>query len=115
MVELPKRDRAAAGQLKGEATPIYLYWPEIAPQLARYNPQLKLIVILRDPVARAIFGNYTTMVLVDGMSPEDAYAEVLGEVLSLEGNGANQKAEIRFASVGVKKLLLQFAKLTIIS
>ena len=38
-----------------------------------------------------------------------------GEVLSLEGNGANQKAEIRFASVGVKKLLLQFAKLTIIS
>jgi len=38
-----------------------------------------------------------------------------GEVLSLEGVGANQKAEIRFASVGVKKLLLQFAKLRIIS
>jgi DNA helicase-2/ATP-dependent DNA helicase PcrA len=38
-----------------------------------------------------------------------------GEVLSLEGSGANQKAEIRFATVGVKKLLLQFAKLTIIS
>jgi len=38
-----------------------------------------------------------------------------GEVLSLEGSGANQKAEIRFASVGIKKLLLQFAKLRIIS
>ncbi|WP_298367000.1 UvrD-helicase domain-containing protein [uncultured Lutibacter sp.] len=38
-----------------------------------------------------------------------------GEVLSLEGSGANQKAEIRFATVGVKKLLLQFAKLTILS
>ncbi len=38
-----------------------------------------------------------------------------GEVISLEGSGANQKAEIRFPSVGVKKLLLQFAKLTIIS
>ncbi|MFD1294040.1 ATP-dependent helicase [Lutibacter holmesii] len=38
-----------------------------------------------------------------------------GEVLSLEGTGPNQKAEIRFASVGVKKLLLQFAKLKIIS
>ncbi|WP_111707510.1 ATP-dependent helicase [Lutibacter citreus] len=37
-----------------------------------------------------------------------------GEVLSLEGSGANQKAEIRFGTVGVKKLLLQFAKLTII-
>jgi DNA helicase-2/ATP-dependent DNA helicase PcrA len=38
-----------------------------------------------------------------------------GEVLHVEGTGANQKAEIRFASVGVKKILLQFAKLTIIS
>lgn len=38
-----------------------------------------------------------------------------GEVLSLEGTGANQKAEIRFPSIGIKKLLLQFAKLTIIS
>ena len=38
-----------------------------------------------------------------------------GEVVSLEGAGANKKAEIKFASVGLKKLLLQFAKLTIIS
>lgn len=37
-----------------------------------------------------------------------------GEVISLDGFGANQKAEIRFASDGVKKLLLQFAKLVII-
>ena len=37
-----------------------------------------------------------------------------GEVISLEGTGANKKAEIRFGSIGIKKLLLQFAKLTII-
>ena len=37
-----------------------------------------------------------------------------GEVLSLEGSGPNQKAEIKFGSAGVKKLLLQFAKLRII-
>jgi DNA helicase-2/ATP-dependent DNA helicase PcrA len=37
-----------------------------------------------------------------------------GEVLSLEGYGASQKAEIKFTSFGVKKLLLQFAKLVII-
>ena len=42
------------GQLCGEATPIYLYWPEIAEQLYRYNPELKLLVLLRDPVERAI-------------------------------------------------------------
>lgn len=47
-------DGANASQLWGEATPIYLYWSEIIPALKRYNPALKLIVILRDPAARAI-------------------------------------------------------------
>ena len=37
-----------------------------------------------------------------------------GKVVSLEGKGPNKKAEIQFASVGIKKLLLQFAKLKII-
>ncbi len=40
--------------LWGEATPIYLYWTEIIPALKRYNPALKLIVMLRDPAERAI-------------------------------------------------------------
>lgn len=43
-----------ARQLRGEATPIYLYDAKIAPELARYNSALKLIVILRDPVERAL-------------------------------------------------------------
>ena len=38
-----------------------------------------------------------------------------GEVLKIEGNGADLKAEIKFSSVGVKKLLLRFAKLEILS
>jgi|TARA_B110000090_G_scaffold209660_1_gene267143 DNA helicase-2/ATP-dependent DNA helicase PcrA len=37
-----------------------------------------------------------------------------GEVISLEGIGANKKAEITFANHGTKKLLLQFAKLKIL-
>ncbi|MBL4604856.1 MAG: ATP-binding domain-containing protein, partial [Flavobacteriaceae bacterium] len=37
-----------------------------------------------------------------------------GEVLNLEGTGANKKAEIKFGTVGKKKLLLQFAKLKVI-
>lgn len=40
-------------QILGEATPIYLYLPEIASQLAKYNPMLKVIVLMRDPVERA--------------------------------------------------------------
>lgn len=38
-----------------------------------------------------------------------------GEVLKIEGKGSDIKAEIRFESGGVKKLLLRFAKLDIIS
>ena len=38
-----------------------------------------------------------------------------GEVVKLEGTGSNKKAEINFNSVGTKKLLLQFAKLKILS
>ncbi|PQJ23295.1 ATP-dependent helicase [Tenacibaculum sp. SG-28] len=37
-----------------------------------------------------------------------------GEVLNLEGKGPNKKAEIKFGTVGKKKLLLQFAKLKVI-
>ena len=44
-------------RVRGEATPIYLYFPEIARELARYHPELKLIVLLRDPVERA-FSHY---------------------------------------------------------
>ncbi|MFY0604482.1 MAG: UvrD-helicase domain-containing protein [Flavobacteriaceae bacterium] len=37
-----------------------------------------------------------------------------GEVISLEGNGANKKAEIQFGTAGKKNLLLKFANLTVI-
>jgi DNA helicase-2/ATP-dependent DNA helicase PcrA len=39
----------------------------------------------------------------------------VGEVMKIEGKGADLKAEIKFSSAGVKKLLLRFAKLEIIS
>lgn len=36
-----------------EATPNYLYYPWVAERLYKYNPELKLIVVLREPVSRA--------------------------------------------------------------
>jgi len=41
------------GRPRGEATPIYLYWPNSLERIAAYNPSMKLIVVLRDPVERA--------------------------------------------------------------
>lgn len=43
----------ASDHVRGEATPIYFYYSEIAERLKDYNPALKVIVLLRDPVARA--------------------------------------------------------------
>ncbi|WP_116090609.1 sulfotransferase family protein [Sphingomonas crusticola] len=40
-------------RLWGEATPIYLYWPNALERIRAYNPAMKLIFIFRDPVERA--------------------------------------------------------------
>ena len=37
----------------GEATPISLYWDQAAERIWRYNPEIRLIVILRNPIDRA--------------------------------------------------------------
>jgi len=50
----PFFEQAAEGQLKGDATPIYLFWQDVLESLAAYNKKLKVIVLLRDPVDRAI-------------------------------------------------------------
>ena len=45
-------------EILGEATPSYMFLPGIARELKRYNPDMKLIVLLRDPVERAISHYY---------------------------------------------------------
>jgi amino acid adenylation domain-containing protein len=41
------------GALRGESTPSYIYFRPAAARMARYNPALKIVVVLRDPIARA--------------------------------------------------------------
>jgi hypothetical protein len=41
------------GRLRGEATPIYMYWREVAARVHRYNPGMKWIILLRNPIGRA--------------------------------------------------------------
>lgn len=36
-----------------EATPAYIYHPDVAERLNKYNPDIKLIILLREPVQRA--------------------------------------------------------------
>jgi hypothetical protein len=41
------------GQQWGEATPIYMYWTMAPARIWRYNSEMRLIVILRNPITRA--------------------------------------------------------------
>ena len=42
-----------ARRLLGEATPIYMYWAPALPRIRDYNPKIKLIMVLRNPITRA--------------------------------------------------------------
>lgn len=42
-----------SNQIIGEATPIYLYWHNCLERIKAYNPNIKLIITLRNPVDRA--------------------------------------------------------------
>ncbi len=42
-----------SGQVCGDATPIYCYWPNALELLSAHNPELKCILSVRHPVARA--------------------------------------------------------------
>ena len=50
----PRFAHCSDARIWGEATPGYMFVPEIPRELKRYNPDLKLVVLLRDPVERAI-------------------------------------------------------------
>jgi hypothetical protein len=41
------------GTVTGECTPSYLYWKPAAERICEYNPQIKFIVLLRNPIERA--------------------------------------------------------------
>lgn len=43
----------ATHRVLGEATPGYMFWNTAPERIARYNPAIKLIMVLRDPARRA--------------------------------------------------------------
>ncbi len=69
---------AHPNQQTGEASVVYLYHPEAPHRIKAYNPDMKLIAVLRDPVERAV-SNYTFL-------RKDGYEEcaTLKEALQLE-------------------------------
>lgn len=47
-------DASKQGSLRGEISPSYLHDPEVVARVAEYNPNMRIILIARDPIDRAI-------------------------------------------------------------
>ena len=49
--QFPRRTKSTTAV--GEVTPSYLYWKPAMERIAEYNPQIKLVILLRNPIDRA--------------------------------------------------------------
>ena len=75
-------------QVRGEATPIYMYWQHAPARMWDYNPKLKIIVLLRDPIRRA----YSHWRMECGRGRETLG---FGEATRLEGDRCAQSAPLQ--------------------
>ena len=78
-------------RLLGEVTPSYLYWKPAMERICNYNPQIKLVILLRNPIDRA-FAHWN-MQRFKGREPLEFLAALkeeprrLAEPLSIESRG----------------------------
>lgn len=76
-----------SGLLHGDATPIYVFHPRLVARIARYNPAMRWVILLRDPVERA-YSQYC-MERARGDEHWPAWAAFLFERWRLRGHGDN--------------------------
>jgi hypothetical protein len=69
-------DAAPAGTVRGESTPFYLYDRAAHARLAADVPDVKVVVVVRDPVDRA-YSNWAHL-RADGLEPEPDFAVAVG-------------------------------------
>lgn len=69
--------KGSKNKLKGDATPIYMYWDKAIERLRKHNSKLKIIVILRDPIERAF--SHWKMEYYKGNENENFYYAIKNE------------------------------------
>jgi Sulfotransferase domain len=69
---------ASRAVVAGESTPIYLYWRPAMERIWNYNPRMKLVVLLRNPIERAFSHwnmqrerGYETLDFLDALEAEE--------------------------------------------
>ena len=81
----PQFANAAPAALYGDATPIYLFLPRAIRRIARYRPDMRWVVLLRHPVARALSHYY--MERARGTETWPLWPALLLENWRLRGHG----------------------------
>jgi len=64
-------------KVAGECTPVYMFWNPSMPRIKEYNPDIKIIAILRNPVERAF--SQWNMYKLKGEAPLDFYTYITTE------------------------------------
>ncbi|MCV6637968.1 sulfotransferase domain-containing protein [Candidatus Albibeggiatoa sp. nov. NOAA] len=95
---------AQSHQLWGEATPAYMYWQTSPQRMHQYNPHLKLIVILRNPIERA-YSHWNMQ--QHNKAHTFSFREALQHELSLKAQGVTEHKKFSCMSRGFYSQQLQ--------
>jgi hypothetical protein len=89
---------ARPGSIAGENTPGYLYWRPALPRIRDYNPEMKFIVILRNPIDRAF--SQWNMQRTRGIEPFDFLDAVEAEPRRIAESAPRQLRKLAYVDRG---------------
>lgn len=97
----------------GEITPIYIYWKHSIERIHKYNPKIKLIAILRNPIDRAF--SHWNMETLRGIEKEDFFECIKLEVENRNNNNITQDRIRSYVERGIyseqiERILQHFPK-----
>ena len=96
--QFPLPHELGAERITFEATPEYLYYPRVARRIFEYDPGMKLIVLLRDPIDRAFsawnmyrsFGGYRPLIYAPKKEIREFDVAIRAEIDEIRGNKTPQ-------------------------
>jgi sulfotransferase family protein len=86
------------GSIAGENSPIYLYWRPALPRIRDYNPAMKFIIILRNPIERAF--SQWNMQRTRGIEPFDFMEAVREEPRRIAESAPKQLRRFSYVDRG---------------
>src|SRR5215467_2933897 len=88
----------APSTIAGDCTPSYIYYEPVAERIWKYNPKIKLLIILRNPVERA-FAHWN-MQRFKGREPLDFFDAVREEQTRIAGAPATEARRFAYVDRG---------------